>query len=254
MISYDEVVFSYNSKPFLENINVEFKSGKITTILGPNGCGKSTLLKLGAKILKPNSGVIKYDNTALDNISEKEFAKKVAVLFQENQAPHITVEQLVLCGRYPYHSFLDSSYNKNDLSIAEDAMKMAQCYDLKDKLVNRLSGGERRRAYIAMALAQSTDIIFLDEPTTYLDINVSFEIMDLISLLNSKYGKTIVMVIHDINFAFRFSDEIVVMDKGHILCCDSSENVIESGIIDDVFKINTKIFKKDNVSYYCFEK
>lgn len=253
MIEFRDISFSYNKKPFLSGINLTLDEAKITTIIGPNGCGKSTLLKVGTKLLKANSGSVLLDNKDIKDFSEKEFAKKVAFLPQVTVAPQMTVEELILCGRYPYHSFYEPNSSK-DKEIVANAMKLVNCYNLKDKRVDRLSGGESRRVYLGMALAQDTELIILDEPTTYLDVNVSFEIMELIKKLKCEHNKTIIMVLHDINLALEYSDEIVVMSGGKVVCKNTPESLVKSNVIEDVFSVKTHILKGETKNYYCFDR
>jgi len=211
------------------------------------------LLKLGTKLLKPESGSVFLKCKDIKTIAEKEFAKKVAFLPQMTVAPQMTVEELVLCGRYPYHSLFEPT-NVEDREIAENAMSLVGCTHLKDKRVDRLSGGENRRVYLAMALAQTTDIIILDEPTTCLDVNVSFEIMELIKKLKLEHRKTIIMVLHDINLALEYSDEIVAMSKGKIVCKKTPNEIVKSCVIEDIFSVKTHILKGEHKNYYCFDK
>lgn len=249
MLELSHVNFGYGT-PLLNDINIKFEQGKITTIIGPNGCGKSTLLKLSAKLLKPESGEIKLNGQNIKEFRNKEYARKVAILLQSSRIPQISVGALVGHGRFPYHSY-HHHHKTNDKEIIENAMETAGVQDLRDKSLNQLSGGERQRAFIAMALAQDTDLLMLDEPTTFLDINHQLDIMNLVKKLNNQ-GKTIIMVLHDLNLALHNSHSILLMKRGEIVKYGTPEEVAESGEIDRIFNVRTTPVILDNKTYYVF--
>lgn len=221
-----KLTFSYGDKSFIKGLSGKIEKGKITTILGPNGCGKSTLLNLLVHQLKPQGGQILLDGTEVRHIPLKEMAKKVAMVHQQNSVPaDTTVERLIEFGRMPYQTMFSSEDEEGE-SIVKWALEVTNLEHMAHKRVGQLSGGERQRAWIALALAQKTDILFLDEPTTYLDIYYQLEILTLVRRLNREYGMTIVMVLHDINQAMQFSDNLIIMKKGSICYAGEMEKAI----------------------------
>lgn len=253
MIKLQNICYSYPGQPnLLQNISTSFEEKKITSILGPNGCGKSTLLKVICRLLQPSSGQVLLHGQNMHTMKNKELAKQIALLSQTNHPPEITVEDLVAYGRYPHQKY-GQGLMPQDKIIISQALEQVKATDYRHRMVNRLSGGQRQRAYIAMALAQDTDIIFLDEPTTYLDINIRFEIMELIRSLNEA-GKTIIMVLHDLNLALEYSDHIILMDGGKIQTEGTPQEVIQSGEIDRVFNIRTHLFTEGDQTFYHFSK
>ncbi len=235
MIKLSNITAGYNKIEIIRNINVSFERGSITSIIGKNGCGKTTLLKTASNLLKPFSGQITINGKDIASIQEKELAKQLSFLPQLRSVPNITVYNLVMHGRYPYLGF-SRTPQKQDKEIVEQAIENMNLEKYIDKNVQELSGGQRQKVYIAMVLAQNTDIIFLDEPTTYLDINHQLEILEIIKNLK-QMGKTIVMVIHDLSNALSYSDKICLMEKGEIAIYDTPQAVFESREIDRVFNI-----------------
>ncbi len=253
MIELQNVSYSYPGQAnLLQNISTCFEEKKVTSILGPNGCGKSTLLKVICRLLQPSSGSVLLRGNDVHTMKNKEFAKQVALLSQTNHPPEITVEDLVAYGRYPHQKY-GQGLSQQDKVVINHALNRVKVDDYRTRMVNRLSGGQRQRAYIAMALAQDTDIIFLDEPTTYLDINIRFEIMELIRSLNQA-GKTIIMVLHDLNLALEYSDHIILMENGQIQTEGTPQQVIQSGEIDRIFNIKTHLFHEGDQTFYHFSK
>lgn len=251
MIELQQISFSYPGQPpLLQEISTCLETKKVTTILGPNGCGKSTLLKIACRLLKPSSGHILLNGQDIQHLKNKELAKQIALLSQTNQPPEITVEDLVTYGRYP-HQHYGQGLDQQDQIIINHALQQVKADSYRHCMVSQLSGGQRQRAYIAMALAQDTNIIYLDEPTTYLDINIRFEIMELVRTLNQA-GKTIVMVLHDLNLALAYSDTIILMDQGRIQTQGTPQQVIATGLIDQVFQIQTHMFEKNGETFYHF--
>ncbi len=233
--------FSYGEKPFINELNTTIEKGKITTILGPNGSGKSTLLNLLVNQIKPQSGSITIDGIALKHLSVKEIAKRMSIVYQQNSAPSdLTVERLVSFGRTPYQGFF-SSKDEEEEEIIAWALKVTNLEHMAKRYVGELSGGERQRAWIALALAQKTDILFLDEPTTYLDIYYQLEILNLVKKLNQEYKMTIVMVLHDINQAMQFSDNLIIMKQGKILFQGLSSDAITEERLQEVYGIRAQI-------------
>lgn len=253
MIELHNISYRYPGHTLLlQNISTSFADGKITSILGPNGCGKSTLLKIICRLLQPEYGTILLHGQNIKNMKSKEFAKQVAFLAQSNHPPEITVADLVAYGRYPHQNY-GHGLSKQDNAIISQAMQQVKATEYANRLMHQLSGGQRQRAYLAMALAQDTDIIMLDEPTTYLDINVRFEIMELIRTLNQN-GKTIIMVLHDLNLALEYSDQIILMEQGTIKQEGTPAQIIASGNLDRIFDIKTHIVQENDETFYHFAK
>lgn len=252
MFKLHDISSGYDHKKVIKNITLEINPGQITTIIGPNGCGKSTLLKTLAKSLTPYSGEITLNNQNLHTYSITEFAQNVALLPQIRNIPNTTVETLVSHGRFPYLGFL-RRLKPEDHEIIEEALRSTGVMNKRHQSLYNLSGGERQKVYIAMTLAQNTDIILLDEPTTFLDINHQFEILDLIKQLNQQ-GKTIIMVLHDLAHALTYSDQIIVMRKGEIIKVGTPSLISEEQVIEDVFNLSSKTFVENDKTYYFFEK
>lgn len=236
-----QIDFGYGSTVLIEKLSTNIQRGKITTIIGPNGSGKSTLLSLLANQMRPKSGDITMDGKNLCSISSKEMAKKLAIVYQQNQAPNdLTVKRLVEYGRSPYQGLFLAKDDEGE-AIIHWALEITNLSHISDKRISELSGGERQRAWIAMALAQKTDILFLDEPTTYLDIFYQLEILQLAKKLNAEYGITIVMVLHDINQAIQFSDHIIIMKKGKIIYDGQAQSAITEQRLQEVYGIHASI-------------
>lgn len=238
MIKAKDLYFSYDKdKSFITKLNVEIEKGKITTILGPNGSGKSTLLSLFAGLNKPNSGDISINGKSIKSLKQKELAREIATVHQQNTAPSdITVKELVAYGRIPHKKYFQGNTEGDD-EIIEWAIKRTGLENLKDKAVMGMSGGERQRAFIAMALAQKSEILFLDEPTTYLDIYHQVEILELVKELNEESKLTVVMVLHDINQAIKYSDNVIVMKSGQVISSGVANEVINMDLLNSVYKI-----------------
>ncbi|MCL1846430.1 MAG: ABC transporter ATP-binding protein [Coriobacteriia bacterium] len=252
-ISVKDLSYTYTKKPFIEGLSLDIARGEITSIVGPNGCGKSTLLKLIDGIIEPHGGEVLIDGKPSLGMKGRQRARHLALLAQGARPPAMSVEALVACGRYPYHSQMRSHLDAEDKRQIEEAMLLAGIEEFRNHDVRRLSGGERQRAFIAMTLAQDTDIIALDEPTTYLDVRACHDIMQLITELNRISGKTILMVIHDLDLALRYSDAMVVMKKGRCICAGSVEEVFDSGAIEQAFHIEVcRVPSKDRTAYTLF--
>ncbi len=236
----DNLSFSYGDKLILDRVSLRIPKGKITTFLGANGSGKSTLLSLLTKNNVPDSGEIFLYHQNLQQISLKQFAKKVAIVHQNNTAPSdLSVEGVVRFGRTPYQSQFPSNEERSASEKAvERALKITQLYSLKDRPIGQMSGGQRQRVFIAMAIAQETEILCLDEPTTYLDVKHQLYILKLVEMLHKTYGITVVMVLHDINQALAYSDEIIAMSpKGFPLTQGKPEEVVNSELIQKIYGI-----------------
>lgn len=246
----DKLSFAYDeSTPVLRELSFEISSGKVTTLMGSNGCGKSTLFNLLTKNLKPAFGEIYCKNINLNDVSLRDFAQNVAIVHQYNTAPaDLTVYQLVRYGRTPYKDILKGKLGKeDDERKVLRAMKITGTEVLKNRTVESLSGGQRQRAFIAMALAQNTDILLLDEPTTYLDIRYQLQILRLVRMLNKKLGMTIVMVLHDINQAIKYSDEIIALSRrGTLLAKGEPSEIMKGELIKKMYGIDLDIIEIEN--------
>lgn len=236
-IEVSNVSYSYTKKPFISKFNVQIPRGRVVSIVGPNGCGKSTLLKIINGIIRPHAGEVFIDGISCLQMSTRERATRLALMEQGARPPAMDVETLVACGRFPYRKGL-GYVQRNDKQQIQEAMEMAGVEKFRHHDVRYLSGGERQRAYVAMILAQDTNIIALDEPTTHLDIYACHEIMQLIRKLNQQSGKTALIVIHDIDLALRYSDFIVVMSKGQLVKMGNVNTVLEARAIDQAFKVD----------------
>lgn len=252
MIKIKNVCAGYQGKEVLHNINLEFEAEKVTVIIGPNGCGKSTLLKTLVRLNEKSSGEIlvatgKQTETCMQDDSQMEYmeiskfdsaklAQHMAYLPQNKRTPDISVLRMVLHGRFAYLKY-PRRYGKKDYEIAKKALKWMGIEDLADKNVAELSGGTQQKVYIAMALAQDTPVILLDEPTTYLDISHQLKTMELAKKL-AREGKAVVMVLHDLGHAFQVADKVVVMSEGEIRACGIPDEIYRSNIVDEVFDVH----------------
>ncbi|AKR11417.1 ABC transporter ATP-binding protein [Bacillus cereus] len=245
------VTFSYdNVTNRLKSVSSEIEIGKITTIIGPNGCGKSTLLSVMSRNHVPSSGEVILDGKAISEYKPKEFARKLAVVHQQNEAPaDITVEKLISFGRMPYKNIF-SPQTDEDREVIERALVCTNLQSKRDKPIYALSGGERQRVWIAMTLAQNTPMLFLDEPTTYLDIYYQLEILELVKELNEVYGLTIVMVLHDINQAIRYSDYIIVMKDGEIITKGNPNDVITEEMVKAIYGVDVIVKQDEDTGLY----
>lgn len=232
-----DVFFSYGKNKVLKGVSLKIEEGKITTIMGANGCGKSTLFSLMTKNLYPRKGNIFLKGKNIQNLNLKEFAQRVSIVQQYNTASDdITVESLVSFGRTPHRKMMQGK-SEEDEKLIEWAMEVTNLTEYRDREVSRLSGGQRQRVWIAMALAQNTKTLFLDEPTTYLDIRYQIEILELVKKLNEEYHITIIMVLHDINQAIHFSDYIIGLKDGHVAVEGKPDEVITTESIKELYGI-----------------
>ena len=235
MIELQHISAGYGKQAVLNDVSVTFEKGKLTSIIGVNGCGKSTLLKATLGIVPVSGGCINIDGHSLKKMSRNDIARKVAYLSQGKSTPDMTVEQLVLHGRFPYLNY-PRRYTQKDYEIAFSAMEQTGIAKHARRSLHSLSGGMRQTAYIAMALAQNTDYVFLDEPTTYLDISHQLELMKTLRHLADD-GKGVITVMHDLPMAFSFSDKIILMNEGEILSDAAPEQLCEQNTITQVFGI-----------------
>ncbi|MFZ5945909.1 MAG: ABC transporter ATP-binding protein [Bacillota bacterium] len=237
----NNLTLSYDETVIIDNLDLTIPKGEITILVGSNGCGKSTLLRSLARLLKPSKGTIILNGNDINKHSTKEIAKHLAILPQGPTAPEgLTVLQLVKQGRYPYQSWL-KQWSKQDETMVINALKATNMLPLAERLVDSLSGGQRQRAWIAMTLTQDTDIIILDEPTTYLDMTHQIEILDLLYDLNRKEKRTIIMVLHDLNLAGRYADHIIAVSNKTVFAQGKPEDIFTNEMIKRVFGMDCHI-------------
>lgn len=250
MIKIKNISLKYDKKNVVKNASCLLKSNQITTIIGPNGCGKSTLLKAMSKNMKIAKGDIWINEKNIRAYKPKELARLLALLPQNPKMPlDITVSELVGYGRYPFVKFL-GRFNEEDHKIVAWALEKTDMTYLRNRMVSSLSGGERQRAWIAMALSQQPKILLLDEPTTYLDIAHQFEILELIKEIQKNTGMTIVMVLHDINHAARYSDHIIVMNEGEFVIDGTPEEIVTKEVMKKVFNLKVDFFDQSAYPHF----
>ncbi|MDQ8738889.1 ABC transporter ATP-binding protein [Paenibacillus sp. LHD-38] len=238
-----DLSISYGDQFIFQDLQLSIAKGKVTAMIGSNGCGKSTLLRTMARLLKPQKGHVLLEGECIATLSTKEVAKRMALLPQGPTAPEgLTVIQLVKQGRYPYQSWLQQ-WSKEDEQHVNGALETTGLMELAERTVDSLSGGQRQRAWIAMVLAQGTDIVLLDEPTTYLDLTHQIEVLDLLYSLNASEGRTVVMVLHDINLACRYAHHIVAIQDHQVYVEGSPEEVVTAGMIEDVFRMKASVIQ-----------
>lgn len=235
------LTLGYGEEDIIKELDLAIPKGEITVFIGSNGCGKSTLLRSLARLLKPKNGSIILDGNDIAHTPTKKIARNLAILPQSPTAPEgLTVLQLVKQGRYPYQSWLQQ-WSEEDEEAVHYALKVTGMDRLSDRKVDSLSGGQRQRAWIAMTLAQDTDIILLDEPTTYLDMTHQIEILDLLYDLNQTEQRTIVMVLHDLNLACRYADHIVAINNKKIYKQGDPDSIITPGLVHSVFGLQCQV-------------
>ncbi|SCW55741.1 iron complex transport system ATP-binding protein [Paenibacillus tianmuensis] len=232
---------AYGERSIVQNLNISIPSGKITALVGANGSGKSTILKAMARMMKPKQGSVFLDGKSIHQQSTKEVAKQLAILPQNPTAPDgLTVSELVTYGRFPHQKGF-GSMTKEDREIVRWSIDMTGMEEFYDRPVDQLSGGQRQRAWIAMALAQGTDILFLDEPTTFLDMAHQLEVLKLLEKLNLEERRTIVMVVHDLNHATRYAHNMVAIKRGTVAAVGSPAEVMTPEMLQNVFGIEADI-------------
>lgn len=248
-ISVKNLSVAYEDNLIIDHMNLSIPKGKISIIIGANGCGKSTLLKSIARVIKPKSGEIFINGKNIKNQKEKHIATQIAFLPQGPICPSgITVKELVAYGRFP-HKKMIGGLNIHDKEIIDWAIEETGLKDFADREIENLSGGQRQRAWIAMTLAQETDIIMLDEPTTYLDMSYQLEVLQVLEKLNKQKNITIVMVLHELNNACRFASNIIGVKKGKIICKGIPKEVITKENLNKVYGIDVKLQLSENKNY-----
>ncbi len=227
--------FSYGEKRVLKNISLDFKEGVITTLMGANGSGKSTLLNILARNLQYKRGRVFLNDKNINEYKPRDYAREVAIVYQQNRIiSDITVEKLISYGRTPHLKPL-KRYSDEDLEKIEWAIKVTELDEIRNREVRHLSGGQRQRVFIAMALAQDSKMLLLDEPTTYLDMKYQIDILNLVKLINKEYNKTIIMVLHDVMQAINYSDELVGIKNGKLLFSGSPMDSLNSAVVSDMY-------------------
>ena len=246
LLTVENLKIAIDNKIILDGINHSFAEGRRTSIIGANGAGKSTLLKALCLLNEKFTGSITLDGRDIRSIGRRAIAQSIAILPQEREAPiDTTVRQLASYGRFPHQKLFSGGNPKQDRDAVDWAMRVTNVEHLANRLVSTLSGGERQRAWLAMSLAQQPKILLLDEPTTYLDISHQLEVMEIIADVNRRYNMTIIMVLHDINHAVEFSDEVIILNGGGIFKRGAPSTVLNPQLIRDVFNVNAEIFRND---------
>ena len=242
-LAAEKLSLGYGPRDIVSDLTVNIPPGKITIVIGANACGKSTLLKGLGRLLAPRSGAVYLDGRSISELPTREVARLVGILPQSPTAPEsITVADLVGRGRYPHQGWL-RTWTTQDTEAVATALELTDTLEFAERSVDELSGGQRQRVWIAMALAQATDVLLLDEPTTFLDINHQIEVLDLLSDLNRGSGKTIVIVLHDLNMAARYADQIIAMKAGAIIAQGAPQEVVTSEIVEQVFGLEARIIE-----------
>lgn len=240
-LEIENLSIGYGSQVVISDLTYQVRRGCVTTLIGRNGSGKSTLLRSIGRLLRPAGGSILLDGKAIGRVPTRQLAQQMAILPQGHTAPEgVTVRNLVEHGRYPHRAFLGTKTDQDHRTVSW-ALDQTSLADVADRPLSHLSGGQQQRAWLAMALAQDTDLILLDEPTTFLDLAYQLEMMDLLRRLNRENGTTILMVLHDINQAAQYSDELVAIRGGQIFASGKPSDVVTAAIMHDVFGLDVDI-------------
>ncbi|MFT4128171.1 MAG: ABC transporter ATP-binding protein [Gordonia sp. (in: high G+C Gram-positive bacteria)] len=236
-----DLVVGYDERIIIDGLDIDVPDASITTIIGPNGCGKSTLLRCLARLLPATAGTVFLDGSDITTVKPRRVAQTLGILPQNPVAPEgLTVADLVARGRHPYQKWYQQASAEDERAVAE-ALELTATTDLADRTLDALSGGQRQRVWIALALAQGTDLLLLDEPTTYLDLAHSLEVLDLIHHLKTDLGKTVMMVLHDLNLAVRYSDSLFVMRDGALVAQGAPAQIITAELLADAFGLTAQI-------------
>ena len=251
MISITDLRASYEGAEILHGISADFPAGKISVLMGPNGCGKSTTLRSLVRMVPEMSGSLTLDGQNLGALAPQELARRIAYLPQSRNVPDISVERLVLHGRFPYLSY-PRRYRKEDREKVTQALEWVGLTALRERKMENLSGGQRQKAYLAMALAQDTEVILMDEPTTFLDIKNQFEMLDRARSLADD-GKTVVMILHDFESILHYADHVVLMAEGRVLTAGGAEEVLRSAEVREAFGVEPRFYETAD-GVHCYVK
>ncbi|TXS51163.1 ABC transporter ATP-binding protein [Streptomyces sp. t39] len=242
-LTAEEVTLAYDQRVIAENLSVEIPDNSFTVIVGPNACGKSTLLRALSRMLKPSVGRVLLDGRSIHSLPAKKVARTLGLLPQSSIAPDgITVADLVGRGRYPHQGLL-RQWSPEDERIVQESMAATGVEALGDRYVDELSGGQRQRVWIAMALAQQTPLLLLDEPTTFLDIQHQLEVLDLCAELHESQGRTLVAVLHDLNQAARYATHLVALREGEVVAEGAPADVVTAELVEEVFRVRSRIIE-----------
>ncbi|ANH40028.1 putative siderophore transport system ATP-binding protein YusV [Nocardioides dokdonensis FR1436] len=240
-LSTDHLVLAYDDRVVVDGLDLDLPDGRVTVVVGPNACGKSTLLRGLARLMRPTSGAVLLDGQRIHSMPTRDVARVLGLLPQHPTAPEgISVADLVARGRHPHQTFL-RRWGADDRRAVAEAMTETGVLELADRPVDQLSGGQRQRVWIAMALAQETDLLLLDEPTTYLDLAHQVEMLDLVDHLNASRGTTVAMVLHDLNLAARYADHLVAMRGGRVVAAGAPRDVVTVERVHEVFGLECRV-------------
>lgn len=240
-LAIDTLTLGYGNTTILDTLSLTIPRGKITVLAGPNGCGKSTLLRAIRRLHKPSAGRILLETTDISKLGERMLARQIGLLAQSPSAPEdMTVEELVRLGRYPHQSMLQP-WSPDDTRALETAMAGTSVAHLRERHLGSLSGGQLQRVWIAMVLAQETEVVCLDEPVNHLDMSHQLDCLDLVRQLNSQFGRTVVLVLHDLNLAARYADQLVFLRDGAVAASGRPEELMTEGLIARVFDVDAMI-------------
>ncbi|MDM5220618.1 ABC transporter ATP-binding protein [Peribacillus sp. NJ11] len=239
MVEVKNLFKKYNSKTVVEDVSIEITKGKITSFIGPNGAGKSTVLSMISRLITRDSGEVLIEGKDMAKFNSNELAKKIAILKQANHINiRLTIRELVAFGRFPYSQ---GKLTKEDWEYVDEAIEYMELGEMQDKFLDQLSGGQQQRAFIAMVIAQNTEYVLLDEPLNNLDMKHSVQIMKVLRRLADELGKTVIIVIHDINFASCYSDYIVALKDGKVVHNGPTEQVINSNVLKEIYDMDIEI-------------
>jgi iron complex transport system ATP-binding protein len=240
-LAADGVTLAYGDHVVVRDLDLQLTEGSFTAIVGPNGCGKSTLLRALGRLMRPAGGQVLLDGQAIARTPTREVARVLGLLPQAPVAPEgLTVADLVARGRHPHQSWL-RQWSRDDEAVVGEALAWTDMADLADRPVDELSGGQRQRAWISMALAQGTDLLLLDEPTTYLDLSHQIDVLELVGRLHAERGRTVVVVLHDLNLAARYAQRLVAMKDGALVASGTPDEVLTEQLLADVFELEARV-------------
>ena len=240
-LAADRLRLAYDDRVVVDGLDLALTEGSFTAIVGPNGCGKSTVLRALGRLMRPESGRVLLDGREISRTPTREVAKVLGLLPQTPVAPDgLTVAELVARGRHPHQGWL-RQWSRDDEAVVAEALAWTDMAELADRPVDELSGGQRQRAWISMALAQGTDLLLLDEPTTYLDLSHQIDVLELVARLHAERGRTIVVVLHDLNLAARYAHRLVAMRDGVLVASGTPGEVLTEQLMADVFELEARI-------------